>query len=209
MTLHIFCISVLALSPVTLLALPPDDAGKSVELAEALNMLELASGTIDNLMENPENGIPQNLFNQSEALVIFPRACQVAAGAFNGAGGKGIAMIFQEDGSWSNPIFVTLHEGNLGFRIGAQTSDIVLLVQNKNDIIGIDHSAIILGGDVGIAVGPDHIVSSPGPDNTFKTGIYSYHLNEGLFTGVNIKGAILSYSGKLDDSLWMMANREK
>jgi lipid-binding SYLF domain-containing protein len=201
-TLHISFISVLTVSIGTLLAAPADESGKSDEFMEALSMLKIAVNTLDNVMENPGNGIPQSLINQSEAFVVFPRACQVAAGAFNGAGGKGVAMIYNEDGSWSNPFFVTLREGNLGFRIGPETSDIVLLIKDRNDIIDIDNSAITLGGDVGIAAGPDHNVTSSSSENIFMTGIYSYHLNEGLFTGVNLKGAILGYSGEVDDLIY-------
>ena len=201
-TMRILAISILTISVGTLSAAAPYEDRKSAETNKAIHILEMAVIMLNNVFENPGNGIPESLVDQSEAIVIFPRAGQVAAGAFNGAGGKGIALIYNEDGVSSNPFFVTLHEGSLGFQIGPQTSDIVLLIKNKNDLLGLDHSSIILGGDVGIAAGPDGNDSFSVTEHEFKTRIYSYHLNKGLFTGVNLKGAILGYSGKLDDSIY-------
>jgi lipid-binding SYLF domain-containing protein len=134
--------------------------------------------------------------------VIFPKACQVVAGPFNGAGGRGIVVIHNEDGSWSNPFFVTIREGNQGFKIGAQTSDIVLLFKDRNDIIDIDKEEITLGSDVGVAAGPVISDSYSSTDITFEAEIYSYQWSKGLFTGINLDGGILSYYEKLCDSLY-------
>jgi lipid-binding SYLF domain-containing protein len=201
-TWRILVISIFTVSVGTLSAAAPDEDSKSAETNKAIHILEMAVMTLNNVFENPGNGIPESLVNQSEAIVIFPRACQVAAGAFNGAGGKGIALIFNEEGVSSNLFFVTLREGSLGFQIGPQTSDIVLLIKNMNDLLGLDHSSIMLGGDVGVEAGPDGNVSFSATEYEFKTRIYSYHLKKGLFTGVNLKGAILGYSGKLDNSIY-------
>ena len=200
--LNLFLVSILTISVGTLSAAPSNGDSKSVENTKTTKTIERAVSALDNIMEDPVNGIPQSLINTSEGIVIFPGACKVAAGPFNGPGGRGIALIHNEDGSWSNPIFVTLREGNMGFQIGAQTSDIVLLIKDRNDIIGIDKAEITLGGDVGIAAGPVNNVSSSSTEIEFETGIYSYHRSEGLFTGVSLKGGILSYSGKLSDSLY-------
>ena len=163
----------------------------------------LAEPSNDNATEDSVNGIPQSLINQSEGIVIFPGACRVAAGPFNGPGARGIAMIQIEDGSWSNPFFVILREGNLGFQIGSQTSDIVMLFKDRNDLIDIDKAEITLGDDVGVEAGPVNKGTSSDTDITFETGIYSYHHNEELFAGISLNGGILSYNEKLSESLEM------
>jgi lipid-binding SYLF domain-containing protein len=101
----------------------------------------------------------------------------------------------------NNLLFVTLREGYLGFKIGTQPSDIVLLFKDKNDLLDLDHSSILLGRDVGITAGPESEASLSATAITFKTNIYSYHMNNGCCTGVNLNGAILSYSGKLNDKV--------
>ena len=200
--LNILFVTILTISVGTLVAAPANGDSTSDENEEATKILEMAVRAIDKGMEDPVNGIPQSLINESEGIVIFPKACQVAAGPFNGPGGRGIVMIHNEDGSWSNPFIVTLREGNQGFQIGAQTSDIVLLFKDRNDIIDIDKAEITLGSDVGVAAGPVLSDSYPSTDITFETEIYSYHLSKGLFTGISLKGGILTYYEKLSDSLY-------
>jgi lipid-binding SYLF domain-containing protein len=200
--LNIFLVFILTISVGTMLAAPSNGDSKSVENEKATKTLENAVKVLDNVMEDPINGIPQSLINQSEGIVIFPGASKVAAGAYNGPGGIGIAMIHNEDGSWSNPFFVTLGEGSQGYRIGVQASDIVLFFKNRNDVIDIAKSEITLGSDVGVAAGPVKKGSFSYTDITFETDIYSYHLSKGLFAGVSLKGGILSYYEKLSDSLY-------
>lgn len=183
----------------TLSAASPDKGSKSTEINKASNILEIALNTLNNVFEDPGNGIPKSLVDQSEAIIVFPRECHVAAGAFNGAGCKGIAIIYNGDMASNSLLFVTLREGCRGFKIGTQTSDIVLLFKDKNDLLGLDHSSIILGSDVGITAGPEGEAFLSATDIEFKTNIYSYHLNKRLGTGVNLDGAILGYSGKLND----------
>jgi len=200
--LNIFLAFILTISVGTLLATPSNGESKSVENEKAAKTLENAVKVLDNVLEDPINGIPQSLINKSEGIVIFPGASKVAAGAYNGPGGIGIAMIHNEDGIWSNPFFVTLSEGSQGYRIGVQASDIVLFFKDRNDIINIDKSEVTLGGDIGVTAGPVNKGSSSNADITFETEIYSYHLSKGLFTGVSLKGGILSYYEKLSDSLY-------
>ncbi|MCK4855260.1 MAG: lipid-binding SYLF domain-containing protein, partial [Bacteroidales bacterium] len=106
--------------------------------------------------------------------------------------------------SWSNPFFVTLGEGSLGFQIGAQASDIILLFKDRNDILEIDEAEIILGADIGVAAGPVNKGSSSDTDIKFKVDIYSYYCSKGLFAGVSLAGGILSYNEKVSDSLYDM-----
>jgi lipid-binding SYLF domain-containing protein len=134
--------------------------------------------------------------------VIFPGAIKVALGVVGGQGARGLAMIRKEDGLWSNPFFVTLGEGSLGFQFGAQASDIVLLFKDRNDIIEIDQADITLGGDVGVAAGPVNKGSSSSTDITFESEIYSYYRSRGLFAGVSLKGGILSYNEDISESLY-------
>ncbi|MFC2081261.1 lipid-binding SYLF domain-containing protein [Bacteroidota bacterium] len=202
--LNLLLVSILTISVGTLIATPSNGDNKSVENEKAAKTLEQAVRALDNIMEDPGNGIPQSLINKSEGIVIFPGASKVASGPFNGPGGSGIAMIHNEDGSWSNPFFVALREGNLGFQIGAQASDIVLLFKDRNDIIDIDKAEITLGDDVGVAAGPANNDYSSSTDITFETEIYSYHRSNGLFVGVNLKGIILSYNEKISDALYMI-----
>jgi len=198
----LFLVSILTISVGTLLAEASNGETQSVENEKAAYTLESAINTFDNVREHPVNGIPQSLINTSEGIVIFPGACNVAAGPFNGPGGRGIAIIRNADGTWSNPIFVTIREGSEGFKIGAPASDIVLLFKDRNDIMDIEKAEITLGGDVGVAAGPVNSGSSSGADVTFETDIYSYQRIKGLYAGASVNGSILSYYENLSGSLY-------
>ena len=175
---------------------------KSADSEKAAKTLENAIIPFYHVMKDSKNGIPQSLINKSEGIMIFPGASKVSAGVYNGQGGRGIAMIRKEDGNWSNPFIVSLGKGSLGSQTGTQTSDIVLLFLNRNDIVDIDKVYITLGGDVSVAAGPSDKGTSSGNDRTFESDTYSYYLNKGFFTGVNLNGGILSYNERISESLY-------
>jgi lipid-binding SYLF domain-containing protein len=111
-------------------------------------------------------------------------------------------MIRREDGTWSNPFFVTLGEGSLGIQIGAQSSEIVLLFKHRYDILDIDDAEIILGGDIGVAAGPVGNGASSDTDIKFEKEIYSYFRSKGLFAGVSLAGGVLYYNEMVNESLY-------
>jgi lipid-binding SYLF domain-containing protein len=200
--LNLILLSMLIITVGNLNAAGSYGEGKSADSEKAAKTLRKAVIALDHVMEDPENSIPQNLIHSAEGIVIFPGAFKVAIGVIGGQGARGIAMIRKEDGSWSNPFFVTLGEGSLGFQIGAQASDIVLLFKDRNDIIEIDRADITLGGDVGVAAGPVNKGSSSSTDITFESEIYSYYRSKGLFAGVSLKGGVLSYNEHISESLY-------
>jgi lipid-binding SYLF domain-containing protein len=200
--LNLTLISMLIITVGNLNAAGSANEDSSAHSKKAEKTLKKAVIALDNVMEDPENSIPQNLLQSSEGIVIFPAAFKVALGVVGGQGARGIAMIRKEDGTWSNPFFVTLGEGSLGFQIGAQASEIVLLFKDRNDIIEIDQADITLGGDVGVAAGPVNRGSSSSTDITFESEIYSYYRSKGLFAGVSLKGGVLSYNENISESLY-------
>jgi lipid-binding SYLF domain-containing protein len=181
-------------------AFPGD--GKWADSEKAEKTLKKSVIALDRVMEDPENSIPPWLISNAGGIVIFPGAFKVALGVVGGQGARGVAMIRNEDGSWSNPFFVTLGEASLGCQIGAQASDIVLLFKNPNDIIKIDEADITLGSDVGVAAGPANKGLSTSTDISFESEIYSYCRSKGLFAGVSVKGGILSYNEDVSASLY-------
>ncbi len=159
---------------------------------------------LDKIMADPENYIPPSLFIQSEGIVILPGAFKVALGVVGGQGARGIALIRKNDGTWSNPFFVTLGEGSLGFQLGAQKSDIVLLFKDKNDLMELEETELTLGGDVGVAAGPVSRGASALTDFEFESEIYTYSLSNGLFAGVSVKGGVLAYNHQVNESMYRM-----
>jgi lipid-binding SYLF domain-containing protein len=203
---NLLLVSMLIITIGNLNARASNGESRSTGSDKAVQTLDEAVTVFDNVMDDPVNGIPKDLINASGGIVIFPGACRVAAGAFNGQGGKGIAMIRNENGSWSNPFFVIIREGNLGNKIGAQASDIVLLFKDRNDIKNIEKAEIALGNDIGVAAGPGNNGMASSTNRMFVTEVYSYQWSEGVFAGINLKGGILSYYAKSSDSSYVVEN---
>ncbi|MGI9290756.1 MAG: lipid-binding SYLF domain-containing protein, partial [Gammaproteobacteria bacterium] len=105
--------------------------------------------------------------------------------------GKGVLTVRQEDGSWSNPGFVSLGGGSFGWQIGAQSTDLVLVFKDRRSVDNIFNGKITLGGDVSAAAGPVGRHASAATDGFLNAAIYSYARNRGLFAGISLEGAWL------------------
>lgn len=190
----------------TLLAASLDEGASREEKIEkkANRTIVRSIEALDRIMDDPENYIPPSLMIQSEGLVILPAAVKVAVGVAGGQGALGIAMIRKDNGSWSNPFFVSLGEGSFGLQLGAQKSDIVLLFEERDDLIELEETELTLGGDLGVAAGPHSRGASAITDIRFESEIYTYCLSKGLFAGVSLKGGVLTYNHRVNESLYCL-----
>ena len=203
--LNLFIASILTISVGNLIAAPSNNYNASLEKDKALKTIAKATAAFEDVMDDPKTCIPQTLIDKSEGIVILPGTLKLAVGTIGGQGGRGIAMIRKEDGSWSNPFFITLGEGSLGIQIGAQSTDMVLLFKHRIDVLEIDEAEIMLGGDVEVAAGPESDGSHSNTDIRFEREIYSYYRSRGLFAGASLNGGVLSYNESVNDAYYGMA----
>jgi len=159
-----------------------------------------ATTTIQALSEIEES-IPQQLIQEAEGIVIFPKAIKAAFG-IGGQGGVGIAMIKNEEGEWSNPVFINQGEASVGFQIGIQSSELVLLFKKRENVEKLQNLEVTLGGDIAIAAGPVGRNSQASTDVGFDAEIYSYSRSKGLFAGISIEGTVLKLHQKLNNDYY-------
>jgi len=163
--------------------------------AQAANPLEkrvlAATDVLRQLTAIPEKGIPPNLLNNAYGVAVLPNVIK-AGFIVGGRFGKGILVVRRPDGSWSNPTFISLGGGSVGFQAGAQGTDIVLVFKNKQGVQNLARGKFKLGGDVAVAAGPVGRFTSASTDATLRAEIYSYSRNRGLFGGVSVDGSVLS-----------------
>ena len=194
--LTILCGSLLA-------ATPGGEASKEEKIErKASKTLSKSVEALDEIMADPDNYIPPSLFIQSEGMVILPSALKVAVGVAGGQGARGIALIRKDDGTWSNPFFVSLGEGSFGLQLGAQKSDIFLFFKDRDDLLELDETELTLGGDLGVAAGPVSKGNSAVTDIKFESEIYTYSHSNGLFAGISFKGGALTYNHRVNESLY-------
>jgi lipid-binding SYLF domain-containing protein len=138
----------------------------------------------------PENQIPPSLLGNSQAIVVIPGAFKIGF-IFAGNYGKGVLSIRDKYGYWTNPAFITLVGGSVGWQIGAQSSDIILVFKTTKSINDITAGKFTLGADASVAVGPVGRHALAGTDIELRSEIYSYSRTRGLFAGISIQGASL------------------
>jgi len=151
------------------------------------------SGTVmQEVMGIPDN-IPQELLEKAECVIVFPSVLK-AAFVVGGDYGRG-AMVCRTGehfrGPWGSPAMYALEGGSIGFQLGGQASDLVLLVMNERGASAILDSKVKLGADASAAAGPKGRDASANTDATMRAEILSYSRSRGLFAGISLEGSTL------------------
>lgn len=150
-----------------------------------------AIDVLDDLTKDAEGGIPPALFEYAEGITIIPNVIKAGL-VVGGRHGKGIVMVKDEKGNWSNPGFINISGGSVGLQIGAQSADIILLFRDRGTVEKIRNSDITLGGNAAVAAGPVGREVSASTNIKFQAEVYSYARTRGLFAGISLDGSVLS-----------------
>jgi len=153
--------------------------------------IEQSIRTLEEIMANPEEGLPPSLLGKAEAIAIIPnviKAGVIIAGRF----GRGVMLVRDENGKWGHPIFMTIGGGSLGFQVGAESTDVIVVFKDKRATEKIFRGKMILGADATVAAGPVGSRAEAMGDEKFRARILTYHRNRGLFAGVSLEGSVLS-----------------
>lgn len=132
--------------------------------------------------------IPAMLMKKAEGIVIIPNLIKAGLG-IGGQRGKGVAMVKKANGTWSDPVFVILTGGSIGFQAGVQSIDLVLVFTKGSILTSLAKGEFTLGGDIGVAAGPIGRSSSATTDTKFDAEVYSYSRSRGLFAGITLEGS--------------------
>ena len=147
-----------------------------------------ASDVLNQLARIPEKSIPPSLLSRAYAVAVVPNV--VRAAFWVGASrGKGILVVRQDDNSWSNPAFITITSGSVGWQVGADSTDVILVFKTRKGVDGITNGKLTLGANASVAAGPVGRNTSASTDIQFKSEVYSYSRSRGLFAGVALEGA--------------------
>ena len=151
------------------------------------------SGTVfQEVMDVPDN-IPQELLEKAECVIVFPSVLK-AAFIVGGDYGRG-AMVCRTGehfkGPWGAPAMYALEGGSIGFQLGGEATDLVLLVMNERGASSILDSKVKLGADLSAAAGPKGRDASADTDATLRAEILSYSRSRGLFAGISLEGSSL------------------
>ena len=165
-------------------------------------LVEESGRVLDEVQKMPDQGIPDDLLRKCSGVAVFPST--ISAGlVIGGQYGQGIIMARGEKtGNWSSPAIFTIAGGSLGWQIGGQATDIVLLIMNRRSIDGILQAKFKLGADASVSAGPVGRNAEAATDVQLKGGILSYSRSRGLFAGIKLEGAVVTQHWDGDKALY-------
>jgi lipid-binding SYLF domain-containing protein len=153
--------------------------------------LSNAAKAFEEIMSASDKGIPGSVLNKAECVAVVPG---MKKGGFivGGSFGRGAVTCRNKDKTgWGAPAMVELGGGSVGFQIGAEATDVVMLIMNREGIDSLLKSKFTLGGEASVAAGPVGRSSTAETDAAMKAKILSYSRSRGVFGGVSLAGTTL------------------
>ena len=170
-------------------------------LASELQRIKNAIEIIEEMVAIPEEGIPEALLSKAYGIAIIPKVIK-AAWVVGGRYGKGVLLVRNEKGRWGDPCFIRIAGGSVGWQIGVQSADIILVFKRRKSIESITEGKITLGADAGLAAGPIGRHAEASTDIGFNAEIYSYSKSKGLFAGISIEGSAIQIDEKANATFY-------
>jgi lipid-binding SYLF domain-containing protein len=155
---------------------------------DEVKRLSEAGAIVTELRNTPEKGIPEELWNKAQCVIVIP-SMKKAAFVVGGEYGSGV-MSCRTNG-WSAPVFMQLAKGSWGLQIGAESTDLVLLIMNRRGLDKLLEDKVSLGADASVAAGPVGRAAAAATDAQMSAEMLSYSRSQGVFAGIDLSGGTL------------------
>ncbi len=168
-----------------------------------LDRLQNSATVLKEILGMPD-AIPKDLLDRAECVIVFPSVKKVAIGV-GGSYGRGVMTCRSGaafDGAWGSPVMMALEGGSIGFQLGGEATDFVLLVMNDRGSQSVLSSKVKLGADASAAAGPKGRTAGASTDATMQAEILTYSRARGLFAGASLEGSTLRPDGDANDSVY-------
>ena len=162
---------------------------------------ENAIRVLKEIMMAPDNSIPKDLLKNAHAIAVIPDVVKAGL-VVGGRHGDGLISVKTRDGTWSNPSFIGLTGGSIGFQAGVSSTDVVLVFRTQRGVDSIVHGKFTLGADASAAAGPVGRSATASTDAQLKAEIYSYSRARGLFAGVALDGSALTIDEDANEAVY-------
>jgi lipid-binding SYLF domain-containing protein len=162
------------------------------------------SGQVMKEIINIPDNIPKDLIDRAECVIVLPSVKKFAIG-IGGSYGRGVMTCRTGQhftGPWSAPAMYALEGGNIGFQLGGEATDFVLLVMNPRGANSLMGSKVKLGADAAAAAGPKGRTAAGATDIVMQAEILSYSRSRGLFAGISLEGSTLRPDGRANEKLY-------
>ncbi|WP_254508937.1 lipid-binding SYLF domain-containing protein [Anatilimnocola floriformis] len=169
---------------------------KPVRANDEQRIVEQANSALHEIMAVPVKKIPETLLEDAHAVAIIPGVIKVGlvAGVQRGRG----VVLIRDKGQFGLPRFVSITGGSVGWQIGAQATDFVLVFKSKKSVEGLLEGKFKIGADIAAAAGPVGRRAEASTDLELRAEIYSYSRSRGLFAGVSLDGSVLQLEQQME-----------
>jgi lipid-binding SYLF domain-containing protein len=158
---------------------------------DAAERLDDAADVMTEMMQTSDKGIPQDLMNNAECVIVVPNL-KKAAFLVGGKYGRGFAMCRKASGAgWTAPASIRIEGGSFGLQIGGSEQDVLLLVMNPTGMKRLLNNKFTIGGEASAAAGPVGREATAQTDAVMHAEMLSYSRSRGLFAGISLQGATL------------------
>jgi lipid-binding SYLF domain-containing protein len=180
-------------------AVPAFAAGNEKEV----NRVKDAGVVLKEILDIPDD-IPKDILDRAECVIVLPSVLKAAIG-IGGSFGRGVMVCRSGEhftGAWGAPAMYALEGANIGFQLGGQATDFVLLVMNPRGAESLMGSKVKLGADAAAAAGPKGRTATAATDVVMRAEILSYSRSRGLFAGVSLEGSTLRPDNGANEKLY-------
>lgn len=162
-----------------------------------------SSNALKNMMRDSKIKIPQKIIENAQAIAIFPATIEISM-FLGGKTGNGVMVVRRSDGSWSYPFFVKLGGAGLGFQVGVEKKDILMIFKSTDSVQKLMNNKMTLGVDASVAAGPAGNSAGRGSEADFKSEVYTYTKTQGAFVGVSFDGSVMNHD--YDENIELYGN---
>jgi lipid-binding SYLF domain-containing protein len=155
---------------------------------DEVKRLDAAGTILSDLRHSPDKGIPEALWTKAQCVIVIP-SMKKAAFVVGGEYGSGVMSCRSTD--WTAPVFMQIAKGSWGLQIGAEETDLVLLVMNRRGLEKLLEDKVSLGADASVAAGPVGRAGTAATDAQMSAEMLSYSRSQGLFAGIDLSGGVL------------------
>src|SRR5437660_10111316 len=171
--------------------------------AKEVDRIKDAGVVLKEILNIPDD-IPKDLLDRAECVIVLPSVKKLAIG-IGGSYGRGVMSCRTGEhftGRWSAPALFALEGANIGFQLGGQATDFVLLVMNPKGANSIMSSKVKLGADAAAAAGPKGRTAAADTDIVMRAEVLTYSRSRGLFAGISLEGSTLRSDGSANKKLY-------
>ena len=167
------------------------------ESARATNAVRV----LKEIMQAPDSRIPGHLLRDAYAVAVIPDVIKAGL-IIGGRHGLGLLSVKTPNDVWSNPTFIGMTGGSIGFQAGVQSTDVILIFRTQRGVDSIVHGKFTLGADASVAAGPVGRAANASTDAQLRAEIYSYSRARGLFAGIALDGSVLSIDNTANQAVY-------